>query len=98
MGRIVAPGFQLAGPKPKRLRLVSLPRAIAPPRGTVGSRRDGFQRLLYRRGRLTRSRIASPVHSTGEKLPPHCLAAELQLVRCRPALYLRMAEFDPGTI
>src|SRR5215216_7461254 len=97
LGRIVAPGF-LAWPKTKRFRLASWQRAIPPPR-CIGRRcRSDFQRLPYPPGRLTRSRIASFLHSTDEKVRPHCLAAELQLTRCRPALYLRMAEFDAGTI
>src|SRR5437879_10421239 len=60
--------------------------------------RSDFQRLLYRLGRLTRSRIVSSPHSTGEKLRLRCRAAKLQLTRCRPALSLRMAEFDAGTL
>src|SRR5437870_10782866 len=96
--RIVAPGFQLAWPKTKRFRLVSLPRAIAPPRCIDRRCRSDFQRLPYRLGRLTRSRIASRLRARDEKLRPGCRAAEPQLTRCRPALNLRLAEFDAGTI
>src|ERR1700704_3238821 len=98
LGRIVAPGFQLAWPKTKRSRLVGLPRAIAPPRCIDRKCRSDFQRLLCRPGRLTRSRIAARRHSTDEKLRPRCRTTKLQLTRCRPALNLRMAEFDAGTI
>src|SRR6185295_5957646 len=86
--RIVAPRF----------RLVSLPRAIAPPRCIDRRCRGDFQRLLYPPGRLTRLCIASRLHSTNEKVRPCCRTAELQLTRYKPARNLRMAEFDPGTM
>src|SRR5436190_20455948 len=96
--RMVAPRFQHPWSKLERSRPAGLRRAIAVPRCIDRRRRSDFQRLLYRLGRLTRSRIASRLHSTDEKLLPRCQAAELQLTRCRPALNLRMAEFDAGTI
>src|ERR1051325_420886 len=94
----VAPRLQLAWPKTKRFRLVSKLCAIALPRRIARRCRGDFQRLLYRPGRLTRSRIASRLHLTGEKVRPCCRAAELQLTHCKPALSLQMAEFDAGTI
>src|SRR5439155_19118672 len=96
--RMVAPRFQHPWSELERSRPAGLRRAIALPRCIDRRCRSDFQRLPYRLGRLTRSRIASRLRARDEKLRPGCRAAEPQLTRCRPALNLRLAEFDAGTI
>ena len=95
--RMVEPEFLHAGPNLKPLQRADL-QPIEPPHCIDRRALSDCQRLLCRPGRLTRSRIASRLHSTSEKLRPYRRTATLQLTRCRPALHLRMAEFDGGTI